>query len=104
MDDSYVTVSGRPYNGLAIMRNKQIASVIQYIGCSLDNRVMDILTEGVDKVICSFNVHLPCFENSDSYVSDVLACLFFIEWSFGQQKEKYSSVELCVIGDFNIDY
>ena len=34
------------------------------------------------KAIRLFNVHLPCFENSDSYVADVLACSFFIKWSF----------------------
>ena len=103
MDNSYVTVAGRLYGGLAIMWYKLIAPVIQYIGCNPDNRVMAVPKEGVGTIICLFNVHLPCIENFDSCVADVPACLSFIEWLFGQQRENYSNVELCAIGDHIID-
>ena len=79
------------------MWNKIRAPVIQYIGCIPDNSVRAILIERVDKVTYLFNVYLPCLENSDSNVADVIVCLSFIEWGFLVNRKKGMVVWSCVL-------
>ena len=53
--------------------------------------------------ICICNVYLPCFENTANNVDELLNCILYIEWIFNEQNDIYEKVELCVVGDFNVD-
>ena len=101
--DEDVVKPGRPKGGLAIMWHKSLSSSFKIIGSSINNRVMAAVIECDSFAICIFNVYLPCFEQSEEYTTIVMECLSYIDYVYELVLTKYSSLELCIIGDCNLD-
>ena len=99
---SYKLVDHLACSLVALWKN-EYTSNIKYLGCSPNKRVMSFLLKCVDMNICMCNVYLPCFENTANYVDELLDCISYIEWIFNEQNDICEKVELCVVGDFNID-
>jgi hypothetical protein len=103
MENSDLISSGRPSGGLAIMWNKKFKNKIKYLSSSFNKRIMACIIECNEMNICLFNVYLPCCVNNDEYVTEILECVSFMEYIVEQQRSVYGNVEMCVIGDFNVD-
>ena len=103
MSDSDIVSAGRSYGSLAAFWKNEYSSNIKYLGCSPNKRVMSFQLKCVDMNICKCNVYLPYFENTANYVDELLDCISYIEWIFNEQNAIYEKVELCVIGNFNVD-
>ena len=62
---------GRPHGGgLAVGQywKKKLSSIVHYVGNSPNNRVMALVVECINEIICLFNDYLPCFDNSVIYL------------------------------------
>jgi exonuclease III len=94
---------GRPKGGLAIMWKKSLMLAVTVIGNSLNNRIMTAIIECAQFSLCLCNVYLPCFEQSIDYNIELLECMSYIEHVFEQLSDDYGNMEVCIIGDFNIN-
>ena len=89
---------GRPHGGLAVFWKKKLSLIVHYVGSSPNNRVMALVVECIDEIICLFNVYLLCFDNSVIYLQDLLECFSYIELIVKQINDKYENVKICIIG------
>ena len=96
---------GRPHGDLAAFWKKTLSSIVHYVGNSPNYRVMALVVECIDEIICPLiNVYLPCFDNSVIYLQDLLECFSYNELIVKQINDEYENFKICIIGDFNFDY
>jgi hypothetical protein len=101
--DEEVIVSGRPKGGLALMWKKSLSNSVTFIGSSFNNRVMAVRIVCKEFDICLCTVYLPCFEQTVEYSVALMECISYIDHVYESLMNDQSCVELCVLGDFNVD-
>ena len=103
MEDAMMTDVGTPYGGLAMLWKKSLDMQVKHLEISLYKRVMAVVMgyKYVNKCVC--NVYLPCYENNVEYSEELLEFLAYIELLFTGLWNVKKNLELCIIGDFNID-
>ena len=99
MDESNVTRIGRPFGGLAVVWNKNLALSIIPVETASD-RLCAVVIKSDNQSIVLCNVYMPCDNNTDANFEIYGDVLYEMLTLF----ELYRGYDFIIGGDFNVDF